>query len=232
MKFLPFTISVGKSLERMLDEKLGQEDLAHQIERMQNRGSEDKAIRRGHIYLPLIDTLYRDDVKNEHFNDKGRVAVKVYGCGRFFPNSCVASKEDFRDGRDHQFQVVVSDDALLAREVINRKCGDYSTEARVRASCIKPFHQGEGDGLWYRLTKTFIQQIFERPICNGFCTHRGREAGRADDETRKTIYEIRLIIPSETRQKYGGMGYSFVKSNLEKLGYKELQEKLEFADII
>ncbi len=233
MKFLPFTISFGKSLDRMLGEKLEQEDINSQIARAQRRYNEDFSIRRKPRTLPIRETLYKDIERpdNKAPYDSDRVIVRVYSCGLKIPNSPVISEEDIHYGnRSSQRQVIISEDLMLARDV-------YTLEgrkpfAKVLASYMNPFPKGVFENLDYRMVENFTREFFgdEHLIANSLDNLRGIIGGfKGDSEFGKNVFEIRLIVPSESNRIYSSDLYGNVKRELEALGYKKHEGRVCLA---
>lgn len=233
MKFLPFTISVGKSLDRMLNEKLTEEDLAYQIERMQERGNKDSAVKRGFRSLPLREILYKDFQREGRPlpHDVGRMIIRAYECGINFPNCHVTSEDEIHYDKDStQRQAVISEDILLVREIWQSGYGTNEPCSKVISCFIKPFSDLESPAMDYSMAEAFTREVFDRPIDLNFSKRIGSIGGSRDDKDfGRPVYEIRLIVPSESRIKYSCGLWRTVRHELDKLGYKKLEEPLCLA---
>ncbi len=234
MKWLPFTITIGKSLDKMLDEKLEQEDLAHQIERMQKRDNEDFAVKNDFRSLALREILYRDDERSNWAppDNITRIIVRAYGCGIDFPNCPVTSDDEIHYDKDSsQKQVIISEDALVVRQVYSSGYLDTRPISKILACSIKPFSNLKDHGIDWRLAEAFTREVFDRPIMQGYAERIGSIGGFRDDEDfGKSVYEIRLIVPSESRAGHHYYNlYANIRSELDKLGYKKLEEPLCLA---
>ncbi len=233
MKFLPFTISVGKSLDRMLDEKLEKEDLNPKIARAQRRGNQDFAIGRKPRTLPLRETLYQDIERpgKKAPYDSDRVIVRAYSCGLKIPNSPVISEEDIHyDNKSSQRQVIISEDLMLARDVYTHEW--RKPFAKVLASYMNPFPKEDFNNLDYRMVENFTREFFrdEHLIANALDNLIGTIGGARDDsEFGKHVYEIKLIVPSESNRRYSPNLYGNVLKELEKLGYKKHERRVCLA---
>lgn len=237
MKFLPFTFTFGRTLNQMLNEKISQEDLAMQIERMQKRGCEDSAIRKGYVSLPLRETLYKDFERegHSHPHDKDRMIIRTYEYGMRFPNCLVTSEDEihFKDNVT-QRQAIISEDALVLRDVASNCWLGHSNgkpiqgrTSKVIYSLIRPFSEEDGwtrssHGLDYRMAEAFTRNIFERPIDFNFARSMGYIGGSRDDKDfGREVYEIRLIVPSESKTEHSRSPWHNIKAELSKLGYKK-----------
>ncbi len=230
MKFLPFTISIGKSLDRMLDEQLEQEDLARQIKRMQKRGNEDFAIRTRPRTLPLREILYKDIERPDRDTpyDSDRVIVRAYSCGLEIPNCPITSEDEIHyDNSSSQRQVIVTEDLLLVRDVSKRGIYPQRASAEILSCYMKPFTNQKDNKLDYKMIESFTREVFDdkeiiaRTLGNKIGTIGG---SRDDKEFGKFVYEIRLIVPSEPSRQphdlYGNSGF-LIRKELDNLGYEK-----------
>lgn len=118
---LPFAFIVGKSLDELAQDSLKTKGLAQKIDLCSSHGCQDRAIRGGYAYLPVVERLYKESVPQKQRGGsshtvKDKVTVLVHSYDGTFPNQAVAPNEG--DGPfNKQHQVLISPKLLLARDI-------------------------------------------------------------------------------------------------------------------
>ncbi len=234
MNWLP--IIIGKSPKRIFRETLEESDLSTKIDSVVDTtldkwrdDNRDKNIRMGHTRLPLIETLYREEQSNDKSYIKDKFYVKVSACGRIFPDTAIS--HDHKDKQSDQEQIIIGENIFLDRMIKSAHGKIIMPCANIRA-CYSNISIENPDRMFYKFLDCFIENTFNNlsNVDPDILNRREYELEHVKENTSlkylgNRVYDIRLIIPSDSRADFGKEGlYGIIRPKLSKLGYEVLKK--------
>ncbi len=211
---IPLTIIAGKSIDEVARERVQKSGMSEKVDIICAHSNQDYNLSNRYTRLPLTETLYKDFPSEITSRKKDRVLLRVSDCGDI-PNSIVLNRRGEKPSR--QEQVVIGEKIFLDREVSLSSNRDYQWSL-VRGCYANLYANECFRGTFEALGDAFIKNTFEDP-------RKTRSWWYEEDSEGNHIYDLRLIVPSETfLYPKNGIYGEFIQPRLKALGYAACQK--------